>query len=187
MDSEMGKKKQISKELINTWEWLDSFCLTQRGDCNLACGQHAILVVRIDDFEKLRGKMSESDFADLGDKLNDLMATYALEDTIIAKYDTATYVVVLHYLENREEISEICKELQDAINMSCKSWGYGKLNLTVSIGAAECHHDPDEGYKCAARLAMEAMEEAQKKNKKFIVAPDTLRPHPLAEAMKKQD
>lgn len=173
--------KQVSKELINSWEWLDAFCLTQRGICELACGQHAIVVVQINQFEEIKEKLTRSQLNELLQKIEKQMETYALEDTIVAKYNEYTYVVVLHYLNSRDEIEEICNEIEASFSEDKE---ISKYNVSVTLGAAECHHDPDSGYKCAARLAMEALQEAKEKNKEFILAPDTLRPHPLALKMK---
>ena len=171
--------KQVSKQLINSWEWLDSFCLTQRGDCGLACGQHGIVVVQVNEIDKIRKQLSKEEYDKLMSNLESVMQTYALEDTIVARYDEATFVVVLHYLTDREELTDICQEIEDTVRDAKDNWTY---EVKVTIGAAECHHDPDNGYKCAARLAMDALKEAKLKNKEFIVAPDTLRHHPLAVA-----
>ena len=174
-------EKQMSKEAINSWEWLDSFCLTQRGDCNLACGQHAILVVTIDSYDSLKSSLSRDRMLDFRTQFEALLKTFALDDTIIAKYNDSTYVIVLHYLTDRDEIEEICQEIREAIADSSDDWG---LDITASVGAAECHHDPNQGYKCAAALAMEAVRKAQATNEGIVIAPDTLPLHPLAVAMK---
>ena len=175
-------KKQVRKELINSWEWLDSFCLTQRGDCKLACGQHGIVIVEVKQFEDMKKRLPKKELDDLIDKIDKYMETYALEDTIVAKYNEYTYAVVLHFLEDRNELKDMCKEIEASLLEAKKDWD---CDINITIGAAECHHDPEEGYKCAARLAMEALQEARNKNKDFILAPDTLRPHPLAVKMKK--
>jgi len=169
--------KQLSQQLINTWEWLDAFCLTQRGDCNLACGQHAIVVVQIDDFISIREKLGEERTAELLSNMENLMKEYALDDTLVARYNDYTFAVVLHYLTGRDEIMEICEEIRESINNAKKKW---KDQVTVSVGAAECHHDPKEGYKCATRLALEALAEAKLVKDTSVIAPDTLKPHPLA-------
>ncbi len=174
--------KQLGKELINTWEWLDAYCLTQRGICELACGQHAIVVVQIDQLDKLRQELSPEEFKAFKSKFETLMKAYALEDTIVAKYDEATYVVVLHYINSREEIDDICLEIREAVDDARNEWN---LDISVSVGAAECHHDPNCGYKCAAKLAMDALEKSRTTGEGVYVAPDTLPPHPLAVAMNK--
>lgn len=173
--------KQLGKELINSWEWLDAYCLTQRGICELACGQHAIVVIQIDKYDELKERLGREGTRLFQSKFETLMKTYALDDTIVAKYNDATYVVVLHYLSSREEISEICHEIVEAVNDAKVDWG---IDVSVNVGAAECHHDPNQGYKCAAALAMDALREAKAKNGGVSVAPDTLPLHPLATAMK---
>lgn len=168
---------QLTKELINSWEWLDSFCLTQRGDCDLACGQHAIVVVQIDDFSKLRIKIGKERTDALIANMDNLMQEFALEDTIVAKYDDSTFAVVLHYLTSREEIETMCNEIKETVREAAEGW---EDKITVSIGAAECHHDPNQGYKCATLLAMDALKEARDAGGNCVVlAPDTLPLHPL--------
>ena len=174
--------KQLGKELINSWEWLDAYCLTQRGICELACGQHAIVVIQIDKIDELKGRLGKEGFKAFQSKFETLMKAYALDDTIVAKYNDATYAVVLHYLSCREEISDICSELKESVDVAKLEWG---VDIDVSVGAAECHHDPNEGYKCAAALAMEAMKEAKKARGGVAIAPDILPLHPLAEAMQR--
>ena len=174
-------KKQMAKESINSWEWLDSFCLTQRGDCELACGQHAILVAQIDNYDSLKKSLGKDSLQDFKTRFEALLKTFALDDTIIAKYNDSTYVIVLHFLNARDEIEEMCQEIRESVSESSEDWG---LDITVSVGAAECHHDPEKGYKCAAELAMEALRIAQTDPEGIVVAPDTLPPHPLAQAAK---
>ena len=173
--------KQLGKQLINSWEWLDAFCLTQRGDCCLACGQHAILVVQIDDFDNITARIGEERTATMLKAMDNLMSEFALEDTLVAKYSDSTYAVILHYLANREEIAEICEEIKEAVRESAKTW---TDPISVSIGAAECHHDPDDGYKCAAKLAMTALKQARANHQEYFIAPDVLKPNPYAVAMK---
>ena len=46
--------KELNQKLINTWDWLNSYCLSKRGDADLACGKHAVCIVQIDDFANKR-------------------------------------------------------------------------------------------------------------------------------------
>ena len=162
--------KQLGKELINTWEWLDAYCLTQRGICELACGQHAIIVVQIDRFNELRNSLGEERFKAFQSKFETLMKTYALDDTIVAKYNDSTYVVVLHYINGREEIADISQEIRESVEVARQEWG---VDASVSVGAAECHHDPECGYKCAASLAMNALKIAHGTPEGYHIAPET--------------
>lgn len=143
----------------------------------MACGQHAILVVQIDKFETLRAEIGEERTAVILKNLEKIMKNYSMEDTLVARYNDYTFAVILHYLTSREEISEMANEIQQTILAEQTHW---KDKVTVSIGGAECHHDPKEGYKCATRLAMEALGAAKLKGDTIVVAPDTLPPHPLA-------
>lgn len=173
--------KQLGKQLINTWEWLDAFCLTQRGECCLACGQHAILVVQIDDFDSITSRIGTERTAGLLKSMDALMSEFAFDDTLVAKYSDSTYAVVLHYLSGREEIEEMCEEIKETVYEASQKW---EDPISVSIGAAECHHDPDDGYKCAAKLAMTALKKARSIDSEYVIAPDILRPHPCAVAKK---
>lgn len=169
--------KQLNKQLINSWEWLDAFCLTQRGNCDLACGQHGIIVVQIDEFDRLRENIGEERTAEVLENLKKQMVDYALEDTLVAQYNDHTYAVILHYLASREEIQEMAEEIRETIKEEAKGW---RDPITVSIGASECHHDPKEGYKCATELSMQALKEAKLTGDKVVVAPDILPHHPLS-------
>ena len=173
----------LNKSTINTWEWLDAYCLSKREDVHLACGQHGILVVQIDNFDELRKSIGEERTEKLLKNMEEVMAAYALEDTLIARYNPSTFAVILHFLAEREEIEEIAEEIREAINMAKKKW---EDKPTVSVGAAECHHDVCEGYKCATLLAMEALKEAKEKGDTVVLAEDTLPLHPLAIEMKKK-
>ena len=172
--------KELAKQLINSWEWLDAFCLTQRGDCGLACGKHAVLVVRIDGFDSLKREIGPERTKELLANIEDVMKSYALEDTLVARYNESTFAVILHYIADRDEIFEMGEEIRENIHVAANGW---RDKVTVSVGAAECHHDPQQGYKCATALAMEALAKAMEEGNRVVVAPDTLPPHPMAVAM----
>ena len=173
----------LNKSLINSWDWLDAYCLSKRDDVHLACGQHGILVVQIDNYEELKADIGEERMTTLLKQVEDIMTTYALEDTVIARYNQSTFAVILHFLSSREEIQEMAEEIREAINLAKRHW---QDKPTVSVGAAECHHDICVGYKCATLLAMEALKDAKEKGDTVVLAEDTLPPHPLAVAMKEK-
>lgn len=164
--------KELNQKLINTWEWLNSYCLSKRDDQHLACGQHAICIVQIDDFSTKRAVWGAEKTKEILKKLEDLMSMYALEDTLIARYNDATFVVVLHYIEDHAEIQDTCDEIKAAITDA--HLGDENAPLTVSIGASECRHDPQVGYECAMSLAMDALSAAQKSGNQVQVSNATL-------------
>ena len=150
--------KELNQKLINTWDWLNSYCLSRRDDKDLACGDHAICIVQIDNFNALRSAWGAEKTKSIMKEVENIMSTFALEDTLIARYNDSTFVVVLHYLEDKNEIQEICSEIKESINEAMLG---DDLKLTVSIGASECHHDPQVGYECAMSAALKALMNAQ--------------------------
>ncbi len=151
-------KQDLTQQLINTWDWLNWYCMSKREDIELACGRHAVCVVQINDYPAKRVAWGSKRKEYLS-QLEDILSAYAMEDTLVAKYDDSTYAVILHWLANDEEIQGMCEEIEADIN----SAGIGGENpLTVSIGASRCKHDPDSGYQCAMGYALEALLEAQK-------------------------
>ena len=159
--------RDLSQKLINTWDWLNSYCLSKRDDQNLACGDHAVCIVQVDDYNARRVAWGPEKTKAVLKELEDIMSAYALEDTLIARYNDSTFVVVLHYLDSHDEIEEICAEIQATINDANIG---GEDPLTVSIGASECHHDPKVGYECAMAYALRALSEAQDNNGGISIA-----------------
>ena len=151
--------KDLSQKLINTWDWLNSYCLSKCDDQTLACGDHAICIVQIDDYLARRAAWGPEKTKEVLKEFEGIMSAYALEDTLIARYNDYTFVVVLHHLRDKSEVSEICAEIQSSIRDACIG---GSVPLTVSIGASECHHDPEVGYECAMSYALKALGLAQK-------------------------
>lgn len=149
----------FTQKLINSWEWLNSYCLSKRDDYGLSCGRHAVCVVQIDDFYKMKIVWGNETGAILKN-MEEIMSDYAMDDNLIARFSDSTFVVVLHYLDSLEEINEICEEMKAAINDA--HLGTEDAPLTVSIGASICRHDPNYGYQCAMSYALEALEEAHK-------------------------
>ena len=149
--------RDLSQKLINTWDWLNSYCLSRRDDQTLACGKHAICIVQIDDYNNRRIAWGSDNTKKYLKELSDLMSAYALEDTLIARYNDSTFVVVLHFLESHDEIEEICSEIIDSVNEANIG---GELPLRVKIGASECHHDQKLGYECATSCALQALANA---------------------------
>lgn len=150
--------KELNQKLINTWEWLNTYCLSKRGDQDLACGQHAVCIVQIDDFNKKKQLWGSEMTREVLKELEDVISTFALEDTLIARYNESTFVVILHHIVDRKEINDICVEIKEAISEAALG---GENPLTVSIGAAECHHDQTSGYQCAMSYALDALMKAQ--------------------------
>ncbi len=153
--------KELNQKLINTWDWLNSYCLSKRGDADLACGKHAVCIVQIDDFANKRVAWGTEKTKELLKEVESIMSAYALEDTLIARYSDSTFVVVLHYLNNNDEIMDMCTEIKESINEAGLG---GDIPLTVSVGASNCHHDPDVGYECAMSSALKALTSAQASN-----------------------
>ena len=150
--------KELNQKLINTWDWLNSYCLSRRDDPELACGEHALCIVQIDNYNERRLAWGPEKTKQVIKELEDLMSAYALEDTLIARYNDSTFVVVLHHLDSEDEIEEICTEIKGSIDDACLG---DDMPLTVSIGASKCHHDHKEGYKCAMSLALDSLAIAQ--------------------------
>ena len=150
--------RDLSQKLINTWDWLNSYCLSRRDDQTLACGDHAICIVQIDDYPSRRLAWGPEKTKEILKGMEDIMSAYALEDTLIARYNDSTFVVVLHHLSDQSEVMEICSEIKSTVDEACLG---GDLPLTISIGASACHHDPKVGYQCAMSSALEALEKAQ--------------------------
>ena len=159
--------KDFHQKLINTWDWLNSYCLSRRDDPTLACGNHAVCIVQIDDYNNCRKAWGKENTKAYLKEMEDIMSVYAMEDTLIARYNDSTFVVVLHYLESRDEIADLCAEIIDAVNNSGIG---GDYPLTVTIGASECHHDHEVGYECAMKYALKALSDAQSGNGKLLVA-----------------
>ncbi|MBO4234900.1 MAG: diguanylate cyclase [Firmicutes bacterium] len=160
--------KDLQQKLINTWDWLNSYCLSRRDDPTLACGNHAVCIIQIDDYSDRKRAWGPDNTKAYLKEMENIMSAYALEDTLIARYNDSTFVVVLHYLENYDEIKEICSEIIDTINDA----GIGGDNpLTVSIGAAECHHEHEVSYECAMTEALKALAFAQSGSDEIVVAP----------------
>ncbi|MBQ7246143.1 MAG: GGDEF domain-containing protein [Firmicutes bacterium] len=160
-------KQDLTKKLINTWDWLNSYCLSKRDDKELACGQHAVCIVQIDNFAKIRASWDNEKLESVLKSMESIMEHYAMDDNLIARYNDSTFVVVLHYLESRSEIIEMCEEIKYAINEA-------KLGddtpIKVSIGASVCRHDPTQGYKCAMHHALEALARAHKKEDSIVLS-----------------
>lgn len=152
-------KQDFTQQLINTWDWLSLYCQSKRDDKALACGRHALCIVQVDDFSDRRTKWGPKKTEEVLSQLEDIMSEYAMDDTLVAKYDESTYAVILHYLDSDEEAQEICEEIKSAINNAGLG---GDVPLTVSIGASRCRHDQEQGYQCAVGYALEALLMAQK-------------------------
>ena len=161
--------KELNQKLINTWDWLNSYCLSKRDDQDLACGQHAVCIMQIDDYNARRMAWGPEKTKAILKELEDIISAYALADTLIARYNDATYVIILHYLSDYSEIQEICDEILASVNEAGLG---GDDPLTVSIGASECHHDPSKGYECAMGYAMKALSAAQIDNCGISIATD---------------
>ena len=159
--------KELNQKLINTWDWLNSYCLSKRDDQDLACGRHAICIIQIDNYNARRLVWGQEKTREILKDLEEIMTAYALDDTLVARYNDSTYVVVLHYLDDYSEVQEICDEILASINEA--ELGDDEP-LTVSIGASECHHDPHVGYECAMGYALKALSKAQVENSGVSIA-----------------
>ena len=149
--------QDFTKKLINTWDWLNSYCLSKRDDQELACGKHAVCIVQIDDFASIRASWGEEKTQSVLKSMEKIMEEFALDDNLIARYNDSTFVVVLHYIADNDEISSMCEEIRYAINDAKLG---GDDPITVSIGASVCRHDQKQGYKCAMSYALEALYKA---------------------------
>ena len=153
--------KELNQKLINTWDWLNSYCISKRDDPELACGKHAICIAQIDNYNVRRIEWGLEKTKLYLQELESIMTAYALDDTIIARYNDYTYVVVMHHLHEYDEIEEICNEILSSVNEAEIG---GDTPLTISIGASHCHHDPNKGYECAVSYALKALSSAQSDN-----------------------
>lgn len=159
--------KELNQKLINTWDWLNSYCLSRRDDPDLSAGDHAICIMQINDYTACRLAWGPEKTRTVLSELESIMSTFALEDTLIARYNDSTYIIVLHYLEDPSEVMNICMEIQESINEACLG---GENPLTVSIGASKCCHDSNSGYECAVKHAMGALATAQSDNSGILIA-----------------
>ena len=159
--------RDLGRRLINSWDWLNSYCLSVRNDQDLACGKHAISIVQIDDFIRKKFVWGGWKTAEILRELESIIENYAADDNLIARYNDSTFVVVLHYLDEYSEIETICNEIKAAINDAELG---GDEPLTVSIGASVCRHDPKVGYECAMGYALKALTEAHIMEDAIIVS-----------------
>lgn len=160
-------KADLTQKLINTWEWLNCYCLSVRDNQDLKCGNHAVCIVQIDDFDYLRVAWGKEKTEQILNQMESIMSAYAFSDSLIARYNDSTFVVVLHYLDDIEDSVNLCEEIRDVIHEAKLG---GDHPLTVSIGASRCRHDPNVGYQCAMVCAMDALQEAKKKKDSVLLS-----------------
>ena len=144
-------------DILNRREF-ERFCSRCREEQETMPGLNAVLLASVDYFERLQMTHTLDEADRITELLEELLLREQKEGMRISKFSEGIYVIAVHGLSDSTELSSLCRHFHEVLRIPDGR----NTEVTVSIGAAVCSHDPGRGYKCAYDLAMQALNQVRK-------------------------
>ena len=146
---------------ILTLQKFEEFCEKERTVPYSKEEWNGIALIGIDRYTKVRSRIGFTKTEELTEKLGEQLSTFASDNVIISRFADGIFIMALHHLKNREEMTALC----ESIHQSVKLQDPNRNPVTVSMCVVRCYH---EGYRCYADKALRGLEEDSEEGNRII-------------------
>ena len=154
-------------------ENLQALCDLCRAQEDLKKTVNGLAVLEVDSFQKVRGQLGLEGMNRLMDRLEEALRRQEDENTFAVRLGSMTFAVAMHRLPDEAALREKCGRIHESL----RGASFMGVRYTMSLGAARCAHEPENGgYRCALDQAVKALAEAQALGDQVVVHADTRMP-----------
>ena len=118
---------------------------------------NAVFLAEIDSFRSLCARCGIEGRDRMIRETEERLKRFLKEDMAAARFGDSMFLLAAHDLESPEEIASLGAELKHQLAGETPD---GEP-FTVSVGAARCGHDEEQGYRCAFDIAFKALNKAE--------------------------
>ena len=138
----------------------EKHCSDLKVRCEYGSCNNAVLIVEIKDYRKIQITQGVEEYDRIMDELKFIIMRYLKDEDIITFMGDMGFLVTLHKLEFMDRAEELSRNVIATASDMCP----------VTIGAAQCSHDPEKGCVPAVNRALIVLEKAKEEGKSFLWA-----------------
>ena len=144
-------------KLLEGREEFEQLCARLCSDRSRAAEINGVFLAEIDNYRELGSRYGMEGQDRMVGETEERLRQFLEDDMAAARFGDAMFLLSAHGLPNTSAIEETGKRLKAALAGETP----GGEPLTVSVGAARCLHDREQGYRCAFDLAYKALHKAE--------------------------
>ncbi len=138
-------------------EYFEGVCHRMQDDRSYENALNAVVIVSIDQFDEIRSRTSMSVCDHYVQQVAEVLRPFVENEEKVARMSDSEFLLTFHKCESLPKLRTRILEMQQSVRVPMGDHRY----ITVSVGAAVCHHDASDCYHCSYETARAALRQAR--------------------------